>query len=198
MIQSISGIYHFDLLLCCTQCQCFDHFSHKFNTSAHKWGYFSGGSGYVMSRKAVKIFVEKLLTNNTLCPIYTDKRIEDWAIAACFDNANVYAGDSRDLINRDRFLPFKPQYHLFNHRSKWWYWQRKYYNSEEGFKCCSNYSISFHYIPPKHQYTLYYLTYMQRIYGVKRQFPPPPEKRNLTEVVRILNLERFNSSHRGY
>lgn len=144
------------------------------------------------------MFVEKLLTNNSLCPVNSDKRVEDWDISVCFDKVNVYAGDGRDLIKRERFLPFTPEYHLFNHRGKWWYWDRKYYNTEEGLTCCSNYSISFHYIEPKSQYTLYYLTYMHKIYGVKRRFAPSPQKRNFTEVVNILNLERINSSYRGY
>lgn len=173
------------------------NFRHKFNTS-HKWGYFSGGSGYVLSRKAVQVFVEKILTNKSLCSIDTDDRTEDTEISTCFDKVNVYAGDGRDLIKRERFLPFSPADHLFADRGSWWYWQRKYYNTDEGLDCCSNYTISFHYIGPRHQYTLYYLTYLHKIYGIARQFPAPPKKRNMTEVIKILNLERFNSSYRGY
>lgn len=82
------------------------YFGHKFNSSDHKRGYFSGGSGYVMSRQTVRAFVERVLTNPLLfnkdtanpCHVETDARNEDWTIAKCLDNYNVYAGDSRDLL----------------------------------------------------------------------------------------------------
>lgn len=151
-----------------------------------------------MSRKAVRIFVERLLTNTTLCPVDDDERVEDWDISVCFDNVNVYAGDGRDLIKRERFLPFSPEHHLFMVPGKWWYFDRKYYFTDEGLDCCSNYTISFHYISPKNMYSLYYLTYMHKAYGIKYRFPPPPKKYNFSKVIETLELERLNKSYRGY
>ncbi|XP_031633124.1 glycoprotein-N-acetylgalactosamine 3-beta-galactosyltransferase 1-like [Contarinia nasturtii] len=174
------------------------YFGYKYNTSDHKWGYFSGGSGYVLSRKDVRIFVEQLLTNKSLCPIDEENVAEDWTISECLDNGNVYAGDSRDLLRRERFFPFQPSQHLFPYRGKYWYWERKYYNNDDGLDCCSNYTIAFHYIPAKYMYHLYYLTYIHRVFGTKHHFPPLQKKRNFQQVVEILNLERFNSSYRGY
>lgn len=184
-------------------------FGYKANTTDHLRGYMVGGSGYVMSRKTVRIFVEKVLTNpeffhkdnasHELCHIESDARNEDWEIALCLDPYNVYAGDSRDLLKRIRFFPDLPEDSLFGHpRPDSWYWHRQYYFNDEGLNCCSNYSISCHRVESEYLYTLYYLTYRLQIYGVKRQFPPPPQKKLFSEVTRILDEERHNATLRGF
>lgn len=185
------------------------YFGFKFNTSDHKRGYFSGGSGYVMSRKTVKMFIEKILRNreffkgpkddNAGCHIETDARIEDVDITVCLDKYNVYAGDSRDPLNRERFLVFTPEAHLTHEVDpKFWYWQRKYYWSIEGLTCCSNYTIAYHYITAAKQYALYYLTYRLRAYGVKHRYALPPTKKNFSEVAAILDREMVDKKLRGY
>lgn len=184
------------------------YFGYKFNTTEHKLGYFSGGAGYVMSRKTVRIFVEKILTNEEFfsnpkeplgCHIETDERVEDWDISVCLDHYNVLAGDSRDLMKRERFLTFWPEAHLFGHPdSTFWYWQRKYYWTDEGLDCCSNYTISSHYIGAQYQYTMYYLTYKLQPFGIERRFPPPPAKNDFSDVAELLERERFEPSLRGF
>lgn len=191
------------------------YFGYKFNTTLHKWGYFSGGAGYVMSRYTVRTFVEQVLVGSRffqndgdfendildgLCHVETDERIEDMEITNCLDQFDVYAGDSRDALKRDRFHMWWPEHHLFMvpHLDEW-YWLRKYYWNDEGLDCCSNYSISFHHIVnPQNQYTLYYLTHQLKLYGISRQFPPPPRKYNFLKVTQRLNQERTNKSLRGY
>lgn len=183
------------------------YFGHKFNTT----GYFSGGSDYVMSRQTVRIFVEKVLTNPIIfhkreaqkspCHVETDWQNEDWSMASCLENYDIYAGDSRDLIKRDGFFPFLPQGPLSGKPdSSNWHWQQKYYFNDEGLNAYSNYSISYHYISSNYQYDLYFLTYRLQIYGIKRRFPPPPKKKNCSEVVRILDEEQNNKALRlrGY
>lgn len=107
------------------------YFGYKMNTSDHIWGYFSGGSGYVLSRKTVRIFVEQIMTQPRFyheqnwkgCHLETDERIEDWEITMCLDYYNIYPGDGRDAAKRDRFHLFRPERHLLSILLPW-YWQR--------------------------------------------------------------------------
>lgn len=157
-----------------------------------------------MSRKAVRIFGEKILTNQhfyrgkqdtgrALCHIETDRKIEDLHITNCLNFYNVNPGDSRDPSKRERFLVFQPAAHLLRKLPKW-YWNMKYYYNQEGFDCCSNYSIAFHYIRNGNQYRMYFFNYKLQIFGVERRFPPPPKKKNFTEVAKKLKSERFVKS----
>lgn len=167
------------------------YFGHRFKTKEHKYGYFSGGSGYVMSNQALRLFVEKILTNTSLCRVDSDTGSEDWNTGACMEDAGVYPGDTRDALKRDRFLPFDPKHHLFPFRDPtFWYWSYNYYQSNEGLDCCSNYTISTHYIPPQNMYTLYFLNYRQQLYGIQRKFPPIEQERYFSDVVEIDENER--------
>lgn len=69
-------------------------------------GYMSGGSGYVMSREALRLFKEEALPNPDKCGGNSKVGAEDVEIGHCLYNVGVLAGDSRDEMNRSRFLPF--------------------------------------------------------------------------------------------
>ncbi|KAK6055087.1 hypothetical protein COOONC_07409, partial [Cooperia oncophora] len=71
-------------------------------------GYNAGGSGYAMSREAMKIFAEQLFHMKSLCPYH---EWEDLAVARCLASIGIYPVDSRDEKHRQRFLPWKPEYH---------------------------------------------------------------------------------------
>lgn len=100
-----------------------------------------------MSKTTLKMFVGKLLTNETLCPQSRDYTIrsEDWNIAICLSRMNIYPVDSRDWLKRQRFLMLDPERHLLKYAFEWYY-QRQYYLDDEGLDCCSKYTVSFHYI----------------------------------------------------
>lgn len=87
-----------------------------------------GGPGYVLSREAVRRFVEIALPDKNLCRP-ENQGLEDVEVGKCMENVNVTAGDTRDSEGRGRFFPFMPRLHLHPELigSDSWYWNYSYY-----------------------------------------------------------------------
>lgn len=66
-------------------------------------GYLSGGSGYLISNRAIQLFGEAMRRDKYFC--VKDKGDEDVDIARCLANLNVTPGESRDEQMRERFHP---------------------------------------------------------------------------------------------
>uniref|UniRef100_A0A914PHW4 Glycoprotein-N-acetylgalactosamine 3-beta-galactosyltransferase 1 n=1 Tax=Panagrolaimus davidi TaxID=227884 RepID=A0A914PHW4_9BILA len=67
-----------------------------------KNGYNSGGV-YVLSKAAVKLFIENSYLNETLCPYL---EFEDVAMAKCLESIDIHPIDTRDEKGRQRFTPY--------------------------------------------------------------------------------------------
>ncbi|XP_003702599.1 glycoprotein-N-acetylgalactosamine 3-beta-galactosyltransferase 1 [Megachile rotundata] len=139
-----------------------------------KQGYMSGGAGYVLSKKALRKFVRKALSDTTKCRS-DNAGAEDVEMGKCLENINVTAMDTRDPYGRGRFFPFVPEHHIIpNHVDKdFWYWKYIYYKSNDGLDCCSDTAISFHYVSPNMMYVLDYLIYHLRPYGITQNVQKP-------------------------
>ena len=130
----------------------------------------SGGAGYVLNRAALELLVKNL--DATKCRPHQKVFAEDVNVAHCLKVAgDVEPFDTRDSTwhadaavagsgkeNRERFHPFTPGQHLTwrpprkrkaNGQSVDWY---ENYNAPWGVglgvDCCSEHSVSFHYVKP--------------------------------------------------
>nr|XP_023016950.1 glycoprotein-N-acetylgalactosamine 3-beta-galactosyltransferase 1-like [Leptinotarsa decemlineata] len=147
-----------------------------------KQGYMSGGAGYVLSKEALRKFVVEAIPNREICRA-DNEGAEDVEIGKCLAAVNVEAGDSRDPESRGRFFAFTPLHHLIpGHVDKsFWYWQYIYYNESQGMECCSDNAVSFHYMSPDMMYTMEYLLYHLRPFGIAYDPKLPPK---LSEILK--------------
>ncbi|ODM90934.1 Glycoprotein-N-acetylgalactosamine 3-beta-galactosyltransferase 1 [Orchesella cincta] len=87
---------------------------------------------------------------------------EDVMLGKCLESLKVPAGDSRDEEGRHRFLALPPDMQFGPNPMVHWYWEFMYYQHEHGLKCCSDRTISFHYVTPNQMYALEFLLYRMK------------------------------------
>lgn len=101
------------------------YFGHRFRPLVRQ-GYMSGGAGYVLSREALRRFVQGFSTGR--CKNFSS--VEDMALGRCMETMGVKAGDSRDPSKRETFNPFTPENHLISPKSGKQAWSYSYYKTK--------------------------------------------------------------------
>ena len=126
--------------------------------------YNSGGAGYVFSRETVRRF-EKVIEDRSRCP--ETSFAEDVEVGRCLAKMGVLAGRTLDERGREMFHPLPPEHHLIpGYLNKdFWIYSYNFEPYKDGPDCCSDYSITFHYINPNMMYQLEYFIYHLRAFG---------------------------------
>ena len=137
--------------------------------------YASGGSGYVLSKEALRQLVTKAFPSPLHCSpsdeVQVKRIMEDIEIARCLKSVGVKITDTRDSMERQRFHPFAPEKHLMPGGVGEDDWIRVHdaYRYVEGPDCCSTMPISFHYVDGQKMLQLEYLIYRLKVFGITKE-----------------------------
>ena len=94
--------------------------------------------------------------------------VSSFKVGVCLREEGIHPGDTRDEMGRETFHPFAPEYHLIPGAISKRNWLHNYnkWEVKSGPDCCSDHSITFHYVAPKNMYILEYFIYHLHPYGI--------------------------------
>lgn len=129
--------------------------------------YNSGGAGYIFSRETVRRFAD-IIEDKSRCA--EASFAEDVEVGRCLAKMGVVAGHTLDERGREMFHPLPPEHHLIpGYLNKdFWLYSYNFQPYKDGPDCCSDYSITFHYINPNMMYQLEYFVYHLRAFGSEK------------------------------
>jgi len=86
------------------------YFGHRLKADFAQ-GYMSGDAGYVLSRGALRRLNLFAFKDSNLCShdLNSSLKSEDSGMGLCLNTVGVIAGESRDGVGQERFLPVMPQ-----------------------------------------------------------------------------------------
>ncbi|XP_041377818.1 glycoprotein-N-acetylgalactosamine 3-beta-galactosyltransferase 1-B-like [Gigantopelta aegis] len=138
------------------------YFGHHFN-SIGTFDYSSGGSGFVVSKEALRRF-GRAGNNSTVCR--QNGSAGDEAFGQCMGNLGVELKNSTDRYGRTRFHCLKPSDYVFGNFPEWLF-NYDANGVKKGMESISDYVISFHYVRGEQMDLLEYLIYHAKPYGLK-------------------------------
>ena len=114
-----------------------------------KGGYHSGGGSVLFPHKSMSLIYQSII--NKKCNFIDG--YGDVALGECAQIANVKLGNSLDSFGRERFHCLDPYSHYYKNIPDWLY-AYALNPIKAGIECCSNETISFHYVGVRQMYLL--------------------------------------------
>ncbi|KIH63404.1 hypothetical protein ANCDUO_06293 [Ancylostoma duodenale] len=90
--------------------------------STNTRGYNGGGAGYVLSRAALKLFLNRAYGDRKTCPFDPS---EDLGMGRCLESIEIFPHDTRNEFGQQRFHTYRPDdmYHG-KIADEWHYYQQ--------------------------------------------------------------------------
>ncbi|EDV94074.1 glycoprotein-N-acetylgalactosamine 3-beta-galactosyltransferase 1 [Drosophila grimshawi] len=155
--------------------------------------YMSGGASYVLSREALRRFMNEAYDSDKICPEAKKMGIEDFYMGICLQNVGVHLIDSSHALPNDerpKFFPLDVVNYVYNANGSIPDWLQEMSVSQilAGSDCCSNYSIAFHYTKPERMYLYEFVLYQLRVFGRKYE-EQLPRRFTFTEMLEMFPIE---------
>ncbi|KAH8283519.1 hypothetical protein KR018_004638 [Drosophila ironensis] len=163
-----------------------------YKMSRYNVSYMSGGASYVLSREALRRFMNQAYGSEVICPKPKKMGIEDFYMGICLQNVGVHFVGSTDGDTKPKFMPLDLQSYVSDSNSSIPDWLRSMsvQSVETGMRCCSNYSVAFHYATPDRMLLYEFLLYRLKVFG-RNQLTEVYNKNqlSLSDLTRLYPLE---------